>query len=332
MHQSARVYRAACRPVHSVWVKWGRRLTWPFWPIRPIRPIRLIRPMWFLAALAAGSVHAAEPFTLKLWPQGAPELAGFAPAAEYGTPKRDGAQKRLMNVSEPTLSVYRPSRPNGTLMVVAPGGAYSFLAIEHEGTQVCERLTALGVTCALLRYRVPSRNLQNPAREALQDAQRAMGLVRARAAEWQVKPDRVGFLGFSAGGHLAISMALHANQRTYPFDPSLDVSDATPNFAVAIYPAYLADKDDPFRLSKEFIVTEKAPPLCLVHAHDDQGLSSSAGSALLYLEYKKLNLPAELHIYAKGGHGFGLKPSDLPTADWLVRVTEWMSTMGWMRP
>ena len=267
---------------------------------------------------------------LKLWPQGAPEPAGFVLAPEQVVPPRDGAQRRLMNVAEPTISVYRPQRPNGAALVVAPGGAYRFLAIEHEGTQVCERLVPLGITCVLLRYRVPYRSEDDPGREALQDAQRAMGLVRQRASEWGLSPDRVGFLGFSAGGHLALRLALQTGPRSYPFDRSVDVEHASPDFVVPVYPAYLVDKDDATRLHGDLKVSQMAPPLCLIHADDDKGLSSSAGSALLYLDYKRLGRPAELHIYAKGGHGFGLKPSGLPTADWLVRVVEWMGTMGWM--
>lgn len=285
------------------------------------------------ATLATASVQAAEPITVKLWPRGAPEPAGFVPAPEAVVPKMDGRQVRLVNVSEPTISIYLPQpsqRPTGTAVLVAPGGAYSFLAIEHEGTQVCERLATAGVTCALLRYRVPLRSPDDPGREALQDAQRAMALLRRGAAAWNFKPDRVGLLGFSAGGHLAVSMALQSNPRTYAFDPSLDVDDVTPNFVVAVYPAYLVDKDNLFRLQPGFKVTAKAPPLCLIHADDDNGPSTSAGSALLYLEYKKLNRPVELHIYAKGGHGFGLKQLDLPAADWLLRVNDWMRTMGWM--
>lgn len=282
--------------------------------------------------MASGCCQAAEPVTIKLWPQGAAEPAGFVPAPEHIVPKRDGAQKRLMNVSEPTLSIYRPKQPNGTAVLVAPGGAYLFLAIEHEGTQVCERLTSLGVTCLLLRYRVPFRNEADPGREALQDAQRAMGLVRQRAVEWGFSPDRVGFLGFSAGGHLALRLALQVSPRNYPFDRSLDAEDTTPNFVIPVYPAYLVNKEDSSRLEAEFKVSPKAPPMCLIHADDDKGLSTSAGSALLYLEYKKLSRPAELHVYAKGGHGFGLKPLELPAADWLVRVVEWMGAMGWMKP
>ena len=301
----------------------------------PLSCLPLARP-WqvLLASLAAlfasAMVNAAEPAAIKLWPQGAPETAGFTPGVQEIVPKRDGAQKRLLNVSDPTISIYRPDRPNGTGVIIAPGGAYSFLAIEHEGTQVCERLVPLGVTCVLLRYRVPARNADDPGREALQDAQRAMGWLRHRAPELGLRPDRLGFLGFSAGGHLAIRMALHANERTFPIDPALDLGDATPDFVVPVYPAYLLDNGDVVRLRPDLKVTHKAPPLCLIHADDDKGLSTSAGSALLYLEYKRLNRPAELHIYAKGGHGFGLKPSALPTADWLVRVVDWMRAMGWM--
>ena len=282
-----------------------------------------------IAAFTAANLHAAEPVSVTLWPQGAPEPNGFKPAPEQIVPKRDGAQKRLMNVSDPTISIYRPQQPNGTAVIVAPGGGYAFLAIEHEGTQVCERLTELGITCALLRYRVPMRSQEDPGREALQDAQRAMGIVRQRAAEWKLRPDRIGFLGFSAGGHLAVSMALNAHQRTYPIDRNLDIDDATPDFIVPVYPAYLLDKEDASRIRSDLKVTAKAPPMCLIHADDDKGLSTSAGSALLYLEYKRLSRPAELHIFSKGGHGFGLKPTELPSADWLVRVTDWMRTMGW---
>jgi acetyl esterase/lipase len=287
----------------------------------------------FPILLVAGTLSAADPITLKLWPGGAPEPAGFKIEPEMEVPKKNDADvKRVTNVSEPTITVYRPEKPNGTAVIVAPGGAYRILAIEHEGTQVCEYLNTLGVTCVLLKYRVPARNNGDPSKEPLQDAQRAIGLVRHHAAEWGIRPDRVGILGFSAGGHLTVMATLHPNDRTYPVDPALDVEDATPNFAVPVYPAYLVTKEDTFHLKPEIVVTEKSPPMCLVHAGDDKGVTSSSGSALLYLEYKKLNRPAELHIYAKGGHGFGMRKSGLPTADWLIRVGEWMGSMGWLTP
>ena len=283
--------------------------------------------------LTALPLFAAEPLTLKLWPKGAPEAAGFKMEAEKEIPKKDDADvRRVTNVTEPTIAVYKPEKPNGTAVIVAPGGGYSILASEHEGSQVCEYLNTIGVTGILLKYRVPARDKSDPSKEPLQDAQRAIGLVRHHATEWGLKPDRIGILGFSAGGHLCVMATLHANDRTYTTDAALDVADATPNFSIPVYPAYLVTKDDTFTLKPEIKVTEKSPPMCLVHAGDDKGQTSSSGSALLYLEYKKLNLPAELHIYAKGGHGFGMRKSGLPTAEWLVRTGEWLGSMGWLKP
>lgn len=275
------------------------------------------------------AAQAAEPVTLKLWPQGAPEKSGVKIGPEQVMDKGDGI-KRVTNVSDPTITLYKPDKANGTSVLVCPGGGYSILAIEHEGTQVCDYLNSLGVTAVLLKYRVPRRDPENPSVEPLQDAQRAMGILRQRAAEFGLKPDRIGILGFSAGGHLSVMTALHANERTYPQDPALDIADATPNFAIPVYPAYLVSKEETFTLLPEVKVTDKAPPMCLIHAHDDKGTTSASASALLYLEYKKLNLPAELHIFAKGGHGFGMKKTGLPTADWHLRVGEWMRAMGWL--
>lgn len=281
------------------------------------------------SAFLAASLSAAEPIIIKLWPQGAQEPAGVSVGPEASVDKGDGIM-RTSNVTDPTLTVYRPEKPNGTAVVVAPGGGYSILAIEHEGTQVCDWFVKQGVTAVLLKYRVPRRDPSDPSKYPLQDAQRAMGIVRKRAAEWGIKPDRIGILGFSAGGHLTVMTTLHSNERTYTLDPSIEAEDATPSFSIPVYPAYLTSKEDTFTLLPEIRVTDKSPPMCLVHAHDDKGVTSASASALLYLEYKKLNLPAELHIYAKGGHGFGMKKSGLPTEQWLIRVGEWMKSMGWM--
>jgi len=290
---------------------------------------KLLLPLLSLGL--ASALHAADPLTVELWPTGAPEPAGFKIEAEKELPKKTPDDvKRVTNVTVPTLTVYKPENPNGTAVLVCPGGGYSILAIEHEGTQVCEFMNTLGVTAVLLKYRVPRRDPANPSKEPLQDAQRAIGLIRHHAAEWGIKPDRVGILGFSAGGHLTLMTSLHSNDRTYTPDPALDVDDATPNFAVPVYPAYLIDEKnkDELRLLPEMVVTPKAPPVCFVHANDDRW--SAAGSALIYLEYKKLGLPAEVHIYAKGGHGFGMRKNGLPVNDWPVRVGEWMKSMGWL--
>ena len=280
--------------------------------------------------LVSSTVWAAEPIQLKLWPQGAPELPGVKIEAEKEVPKKSADDvQRITNVTEPMITVFKPEKPNGAAVLVCPGGGYSILAYEHEGSQVCDFLVQHGVTGILLKYRVPKRDPKDPGREALQDAQRAMGMIRHHAAEWGIKSDRIGILGFSAGGHLTVMTSLHANERTYTIDPALDVEDATPNFAVPVYPAYLVSKEDKFHLLPGFEVTANSPPMCFVHA-DDDGWPSSA-SALLYLEYKKLGIPSELHIYAKGGHGFGMRKSGGPVNDWPNRVIEWMSSMGYLK-
>jgi len=289
-----------------------------------------MKPILFALSLAQVA-SATGPVTIKLWPQGAPEKPGVSLGPEQETTKGDGI-KRVTNVTEPTITLYRPEHPNGTAVLVCPGGGYSILAIEHEGTKVCEYLNTLGITGVLLKYRVPARDRAAPGRDPPQDANRPWGILRHPAAEFGLMPDRIGILGFSAGGHLTVMTTLHANDRTYPQDPALDVPDATPNFSIPIYPAYLVDRTDTFALRPEIKVTAQAPPMCLIHAHDDKGATSASASALLYLEYKKLNLPAELHIFAKGGHGFGMKDSGLPTASWHVRVGEWIKTMGWLDP
>lgn len=285
-----------------------------------------MKPVLLTLALAH-AVSALEPVTIRLWPTGAPETGATQIGPERELDRADGI-RRLTDVTDPTISIHRPVAANGTAVIVCPGGGYRILAIEHEGTQVCDFLHSLGITAVLLKYRVPARDPANPGREALQDAQRAMGILRHRAAEFGIRPDRIGMLGFSAGGHLTVMASLHANDRTYPQDPTLDTPDATPDFAIPVYPAYLVTKDS-FTLRPEIKVTPQAPPICLIHAHDDQGATSSSASALLYLEYKKLGLPAELHIYAKGGHGFGMKESGLPTAEWHQRAADWLRTMGW---
>ena len=288
-----------------------------------------------LSLIAALPLHASEPLVVKLWPSGAPEKPGVTIEAEKRIePKSEKDVLRVTNVTEPTLTVYRPAppiTPNGTAVLVCPGGGYGILAIEHEGTQVCDWLNSLGVTAVLLKYRVPVRD-KTPGYEPLQDAQRAVGIVRQNALQWGINPKRIGILGFSAGGHLSVMASLHANERTYPTDPALDVADATPNFLIPIYPAYLVGKDDTFTLLPSVQVTPAAPPICLVHAHDDSGVTSASGSALLYMEYKKLKLPAELHIFSNGGHGFGMRKSEKPVAQWPQRVGEWMRTMGLLDP
>jgi len=290
---------------------------------------RVLLFCFFFGVVSA--VSAADPIVLKLWPGGAPAQEGGALGPEKELPRKtEKDAKCITNVTEPTITVYPAEHPNGTAVLVCPGGGYSVLSIENEGTQACEWLNKQGVAAVLLKYRVPQGKQKDPSAAPLQDAQRAMGLVRHHAVEWGIRPDRVGILGFSAGGHLAIMTSLHPNERTYEPDAALDVTDATPSFCVPVYPAYLVEKENTFALKPEIKVTEKAPPICIIHGGEDKGVTSSSASALLYLEYKKLSIPAELHIFAKGGHAFGMKKAGNPVNDWPERVQGWMKSMGWM--
>ena len=276
------------------------------------------------------SVCGAEPTVIKLWPEGPLEKPGVIIDAEKVLqPKGESDVLRITNVSDPTISIYRPASPNGTAVMVCPGGGYGILAIEHEGTQVCDWLNGLGVTAVLLKYRVPVRQAV-PGYEPLQDAQRAMSVLRTRSKEFGINPQRIGILGFSAGGHLAVMASFHSKERMYRIDPQIDIEDVVPNFLIPVYPAYLVSKDDPFTLLGLCKPTAVAPPACIIHAHDDKGTTSSSASALLYLEYKRLGIPAELHICSSGGHGFGMRKSGKPINDWPERVAEWMKASGWL--
>ena len=281
-----------------------------------------------LCVLAEAAV-AVEPITLKLWPDGPP--TAMAPKSDatvkliqsYGGVGPD----RITDVSDPTITVFRPEKPNGTSVIVAPGGGYLFLSYAHEGTQVCEWLNSLGVTAVLLKYRTPTRDEKEMFELPVQDAERALGLVRHHAAEWKLDPKRVGLLGFSAGANLAGHVSWDRGSRTYPQKPELD-DPRGPDFLVFIYGGGFLDKDDKSKLRSGFSIPADAPPVFLLVAHDDK--ANPIEAAMLYLEYKKRDLSAELHICAKGGHGFGMRQDGKPINDWPQRCAEWMKSLGFL--
>ena len=279
--------------------------------------------VWFAAVSMAS---ASDPITLKLWPEGAPGTP--APVSE-ATRKLLGADgkstNRVTNVTDPEITLYRPEKPNGASVIVAPGGGYRFLSYLHEGKLVCEWLNSIGVTAVLLKYRTPTRDDTRAYERPVQDAQRALGLVRHHATEWGLDPKRVGLLGFSAGGNLLGHAALDRGPRTYTQRPDLD-DPRGPDFGVMIYGGGFLDKTDKSRFMDGFSVPKDAPPMFFLVAHDDK--TNPIEAALLYLEYKKLNLPAELHIYSKGGHGFGMRNDKHPINDWPARCAEWMKSQG----
>ncbi len=272
------------------------------------------------------SLGAAEPTVVKLWPGKAPGETKDLGIEKVIPAKNDADVKRVTNVSVPDITIYKPAKPNGTAIIVAPGGGYSILAIEHEGTQTCEWLNTLGVTAVLLKYRVPKREMQMPDNlAAIQDAQRAVSLVRANAKEWGINSKRIGMLGFSAGGNLT-AWACLAGKRYYSSIDKADELPFKPDFAALIYPAYLVNKDG--ELKPEYPVSKDAPPMFFAHANDDPVTPLS--SAMLYAAFKKNGVPAELHIFATGGHGYGMRKSANPVSKWPDRCGDWLKTRGYL--
>lgn len=266
--------------------------------------------------------------SLPLWPH-AP--ASAAPEVNTTTAKdRLVAGKpvvRLTHVSNPTITLYEASRNNtGAAVVVFPGGSYRILAIDLEGTEVCDWLNSIGVTCVLLKYRVPDSGPYGKSPLALQDAQRALGIVRQHAAEWHIDPQRIGVLGFSAGAHLAAALSTHFDQRIYDPVDAADQISCRPDFAVIVYPGYLAIAEQNFAPNPEIHVTDQTPPSFLVQAEDDPVHVENA--TLYFLELKSAKVPAELHIYAQGGHGYGLRRTERPVTQWPDLAETWMRTIG----
>jgi acetyl esterase/lipase len=264
----------------------------------------------------------------------------------------------VSNVSRPTMTVYSPNGKNtGAAVVVFPGGGYQGLAIDLEGTEVCDWLTPKGITCVLLKYRVtdvgpyPKSGPYPESPMALEDAQRTVGLVRLHAAEWHIDPHKVGVLGFSSGGHLSAAMSTHFDHRLYPAVDAADKESCRPDFAVAIYPGHLslsaaewdanqgarkfvirrpeheAITDKQLGLNPDLPITRQTPPTFLLQAEDDH-VDNVNDSLAYYIALKKAGVPVEMHLYAQGGHAFGLRRTELPITGWPQLVETWLGTIG----
>jgi acetyl esterase/lipase len=269
--------------------------------------------------------------TIQLWPGAAPGAPASQPPEADMTTAKDNliAGKpvmRLGNVLKPTLTVYAPKAHNtGAAVVVFPGGGYRILAIDLEGTEVCDWLNAQGITCLLLKYRVPETGPYPKSSAALQDAQRAIGLAREHAAEWHIDPHRIGVLGFSAGGHLAAVVSTHFAERLYAPVDAADNLSCRPDFAVVIYPGYLALADQNFAPNAEIHPTSETPPTFVLQAEDDPVHVENA--VVYFMALKNAKVPAELHVYAEGGHGYGLRRTALPVTGWPDLVDTWLRTI-----
>jgi acetyl esterase/lipase len=246
-------------------------------------------------------------------------------------PNEDPAGKyiiRLGNVSKPTIQVFKPAkgRDTGAAVVVCPGGGYHILAMNLEGTEVCQWLNSIGVTGVLLKYRVPVRKDRPRYAAPLQDAQRAIGLVRLHAKEWNVDPGRIGILGFSAGGHLSATASNSFDSRTYTPVDAADSQSCRPNFTLLIYPAYLTSPEGSMSLAPEIKVTAQTPPAFIAMTEDDP-IHVENGFAYA-LALKNAKAPVELHVYPKGGHGYGLRPSENTVTTWPARAADWRKCQG----
>jgi acetyl esterase/lipase len=286
-----------------------------------------------LTSQVAAQPTADSPKPIVLWPKGAPGEKGDIGEEHDTTKPTEGlvAGKRVIrlgNVSNPTIAIYRPpaDKDTGAAIIVCPGGAYRILAMDLEGTEVCEWLNTIGVTGVLLKYRVPSRAGLEKHAAALQDAQRALSYVRFHAAEWSIATNRIGILGFSAGGHLSAAASTAFGQRTYETVDEADAASCRPDFALLIYPAYLAIKEQGEKIAPELTITDKTPPTVLVQTEDD-GVRME-NSLFYYLALKQAHVPAEMHLYADGGHGYGLRHSEHAVSHWPARAEEWLRGRG----
>ena len=276
---------------------------------------------------------------IPIWPGAVPDPLPDPKPESVGPPPDREWWPRANNVSRPTMTMYAAQgRNTGVAMVVFPGGGYQFLAMDLEGTEICDWLTSRGVTCVLLKYRVPDsgptmkdgRTFYPEVQTAVQDAQRTLGLVRLRAAEWRVDPHKIGVIGFSAGGHLAAAVSTRFAQRTYAPVDTADELSCRPDFAIIIYPGHLWTPGTVVRLRHDIRVPADAPPTFLLHAQDDP-VDPVEHALAYYIALKNAGVPAEMHLYAEGGHAFGLRASQRPIGRWPTLVESWLETIGMLK-
>jgi acetyl esterase/lipase len=296
------------------------------------RTMRMFVRASCLVLISCFAAHAAEPAVIPVWPNQPPgePVATEPETAQPNKPGEHPPVTRLTNVSQPTLTVYLPAaeQRNGTAVVICPGGGFNILAWNKEGTEVAEWFNSIGVTALVLKYRTPTSKRDIPWLAPAQDAQRAIRIVRSRAAEWNLTPDRIGLLGFSAGGSAAANASIKSEQPLYDRVDSLDEGSCRPDFVALIYPAYLVDAQG--QLKPDLLVTSKTPPMFLAHAFND-GITCE-NSVQLFLALKKGGVASDLHVYSAGGHGFGLRASDHVASTWPKRCEDWLRSRGLLDP
>lgn len=329
-----------------------------------MKPLFLALCMMIASCCSSAQIAVWQPSAghtqVPIWPGAAPDPQPVAGPENVTTTGKDSlvAGKpwvSIGNVTRPTITLYSPARKNtGAAVVVFPGGGYQILAIDLEGSEVCDWLVAKGITCALLKYRVtnvgdyPKSGPYPESPIALEDAQRAVGLVRFHAAEWHLDPHKIGVLGFSAGGHLAAAISNHFDKRLYLAVDAADAESCRPDFAVPIYPGHLSrsaaewdaqqgskrftlppavSEGNQYSLNPDLHVTSRTPPTFLLQNEDDH-VDSVDDSLAYYIALKDAGVPVEMHLYAQGGHAFGLRRTRLPVTAWPELVETWLKTLG----
>lgn len=290
----------------------------------------------FAAFLCLSPSLRAQRQTLPVWPNGTPEPSHtpgpeFDPTTDANRIVSGKVTVRITNVSKPDLAIYPADAAKNTHVaaVVFPGGGYDHLAYNIEGTEVCDWLNSIGVNCAVLKYRVPEKGRFPENAEDLEDAQQAMRIMRSHASEWHIDPDRIGVVGFSAGGNLAALLSAQFNFQGKSVPPS--TISARPNFQMVIYPGGLRKRSDESKLDPSFQPTPEVPPTFLVQAEND--VTAHVETSLVYFEALKVaKIPAELHVYTLGGHGFGLRPTELPISHWPKLAETWLQTIRMLGP
>lgn len=280
---------------------------------------------WGVMLFCVNTVSGREPDrVIDVWPGMAPgeSTRNVGTAVPTRVVERP-TTTRMGSITCPTLSFYEPpvGKKNGAVVLIMPGGGYNYVVVDKEGSEVAEWVNQQGITGVVLRYRTKEMNTpiwQRP----LQDAQRSMSLIRAQAAEQKYDPERIGVMGFSAGGQLAALTSTRFGDRAYTVVDALDITSCRPDFAMLIYPWKLLDESTQ-QLSADFPITTQTPPTFLVHTHDDG--STSMGSLWFYAKLKERKVPAELHVYQAGGHGYGLRTvSGTAIHTWVEPAAEWL--------
>jgi acetyl esterase/lipase len=271
----------------------------------------------------AGTEEEHEPTALKIWPQSALG-AGAAAQKETLEPDRSDNVIRVSNITDPTIMVYKPEHPEAKTpaVVICPGGGYSYLAINKEGTEIADWFNSIGVTAIVLKYRAP-----NQRENAFKDIQRAMRVIRSYAVEWQIDTNRIGVIGFSAGAHLCTRVSGEFDNKSYEPVDEKDSLSCRPDFSIVLYPAYLYDGRN--GLSKDVKVSSKNPPSFIVQTQDD-GIGVE-NSVYYYLALKKAGVSSELHVFPKGGHGYGMRPTKDAVSSWPKLCEQWLRQIGIIR-